>query len=228
MAARLADVEERIERACERSGRSRDSVHLIGVTKGQPVECLTAARDAGLKDIGENRVQEAAEKHAAAPAGVSWHLIGPLQSNKARKALSLFDFFHSVDRPKIARILDGEAARAERRLPCFIQVNVGEDAAKHGFSPTGLATAIEPLADFEHLEFVGLMTMPPLTPAAQDARPYFRRLRQLRDELSASGTWRGWQGSLSMGMTRDFEIAIEEGATHVRVGTAIFGPRSTK
>jgi hypothetical protein len=234
VAARLGALRQRIAAAAAGSGRDPAAVTLVGAAKGQPPERLRAARRAGLVAFGENRVQEA-EAHRrslAEPAGdstaepaVEWHLIGPLQSNKARRAAALFDAVHSIDRLKIARVLDHHLAELDRRIPALIEVNLGGEETKHGFAPVGLAEAIRPLADLERLEFAGLMAIPPPADDREGMRPWFRRLRELRDELAARPEWVGMAGWLSMGMSDDFEIAIEEGATHVRIGTALFGAR---
>ncbi len=225
IAARLRAIEERIAAACARAGRRPEEVRLVGVSKGQPAAAARAAWDAGLHVLGENRVQEAAEKVAALPAAAEWHLIGPLQSNKARRAVELFAAVHSVDRPSIAEHLEREAAARGRELPGLLEVNLAGEASKHGFAPAGLAAAVRPLAGTSHLKIVGLMAIPPQGDSPEDSRPWFRALRSLRDDLAARPEWRGWPGWLSMGMSDDFEVAIEEGATHVRVGTALFGPR---
>lgn len=238
IAERLAAIEGRILQACERAGRPRESVTLVGVSKLQPLAKLQEAWAAGLRVFGENRVQEAEDKASRMSTEVEWHLIGPLQSNKTQRAASLFDVVHSVDRLKIARRLDrdfaaqGEARGEEiaRRLRCFLEVNLGEEESKHGFSPSGVLEAASRLRGFENLEIVGLMAIPP-QPAEDspdpdaETRGWFRRLAQLRDRLLAEPGWEACPGWLSMGMSADFEIAIEEGATHVRVGTALFGPR---
>lgn len=236
VARRLAELRERIATACDRAGRDPAAVTLVGAGKRQPLERLAAARDAGLTTFGENRVDEA-ERHrrelerlapsAAAPpaAPIVWHLIGPLQSNKARRAAQLFDVVHSVDRLKIARALDRHLGELGRRVPAFIEVNLGEEESKHGFPPHDLAVAVRPLADLEHLRIEGLMAIPPPADDAEAARRWFRRLCGLRDELAARPEWDGFAGALSMGMSADFEVAVEEGATHVRVGSALFGPR---
>jgi pyridoxal phosphate enzyme (YggS family) len=180
--------------------------------------------------LGENRVQEAQAKRrelAAIPRlpPVEWHLIGPLQTNKVRPAFDLFTCIHSLDRPAIAAAVDREAARRGVPFTGFVEVNLGEEPTKHGFPPAGLAAALRPLAGFGNLRIAGLMAIPPLAASTEAARGWFRRLRELRDELGSRPEWAGWPGWLSMGMSDDFEIAIEEGATHVRIGTALFGPR---
>jgi pyridoxal phosphate enzyme (YggS family) len=233
--ARLAALRARIAAACARSGRSPGSVVLVGVSKTHPAAAVEAAWRAGLCDFGENRVQEAVAKArelpdlATSPAPPEWHLIGPLQSNKVRLALELFRTVHSIDRPSIAEALDREAGLRGLRLTGFLEVNLGGEASKHGLVPEGLAAAVRPLADLAHLRIAGLMAIPPPSDDPEDSRRWFIRLRALRDELAALPEWTArWGGSggwLSMGMSHDFEVAIEEGATHVRVGTALFGSR---
>jgi hypothetical protein len=225
IAARLARVRERIEAACRRTGRDPESVVLLGASKLQPVETLRAAYAAGLRRFGENRVQEAAAKAAALPAEVEWHLFGPLQTNKVRPALRLFSLFHAIDREKVARALDAEARAQGRRAQGLIEVNLGSEATKHGFAPAGIEAAVAPLAALERLEIVGLMAVPPPADDPEVARGHFRRLRALRDALDRRPEWSGRLVHLSMGMSDDFEVAIEEGSTCVRLGTLLFGPR---
>lgn len=225
VAGRLAAVRERVAAACARAGRDAGEVTLIGASKGQSIERLLAAWEAGLADFGENRVQEALAKAPRLPSRARWHLLGPLQTNKIKKAVGLFTTVHSLDRLDLARALDAQAARAGRRLPCFLEVNLGGEATKHGFSADGLAAAAAPLAGLAHLRIVGLMAIPPQEADPEGMRPWFRRLRELRDALRRLPPWSGLDG-LSMGMSADFAVAIEEGATHVRVGTALFGARS--
>jgi len=223
--ARLGEIGDRIARAAARAGRDPDSVRLVGASKLQPAASLAAAYEAGLRRFGENRVQEGLAKAAELPGDVEWHLLGPLQSNKVRAAVGLFSLFHAVDRPKIARLLDQEAARAGKRLTGLIEVNLGGEQSKHGFAPEGLAAAIAPLVELEHLSIAGLMSIPPPGDDPEASRPWFRRLRQLAEELALRPEWAGRRIELSMGMSDDFEVAIEEGATFVRVGTRLFGPR---
>jgi len=229
---RLAAIRRRIAAACGRAGRDPATVVLVGASKTQPAAALAPFVAAGLSVLGENRVQEALAKRRELAEDhrlprVEWHLIGPLQTNKARLALELFSCVHSLDRPAIATALDREAARRGASLNAFVEVNLGEEPSKHGFPPAGLAAALRPLGDLANLRLVGLMAIPPFTASAAAARPWFRRLRELRDDLGRRPEWAGWPGWLSMGMSDDFEAAIEEGATHVRVGTALFGPRRT-
>ncbi|HEX2254610.1 MAG TPA: YggS family pyridoxal phosphate-dependent enzyme [Thermoanaerobaculia bacterium] len=233
VARRLEEIRRRIAAACQRVGRDPAEVTLVGASKSQPLERLVAAACAGLVVFGENRVQEAEEHRAAleaalgaeAAARLRWHLIGPLQSNKAKLAAQLFDAVESVDRGKIARALERELAARERRVPAWLEVNLGGEVSKHGFPAAGLAEAVRPLAALEHLRVGGLMVIPPPGETPEDSRPWFRRARALRDELAALPEWRGRLTGLSMGMSDDFEVAVEEGATHVRVGSALFGPR---
>jgi pyridoxal phosphate enzyme (YggS family) len=240
--ARLAAIRGRIAAACARAGRDPGAVVLLGVSKTHPAAAVEAAWRAGLRDFGENRVQEALTKSRelaglGSPAssegsGPAWHLIGPLQSNKVRPALELFRIIHSIDRPGIAEALDREAAARGLRLTGFLEINVGGEASKHGFLPEDLAAAVRLLAGLEHLRIAGLMAIPPQGDDPEESRRWFVRLRELRDELGARPEWAAaWSGSggwLSMGMSHDFEVAIEEGATHVRVGTALFGARGVR
>lgn len=227
VAARVAEIRQRIGAACARCGRDPGAVTLVGASKRQPVERLLAAWEAGLRVFGENRVQEAQEKRPRLPPEAEWHLLGPLQSNKVKAAVELFDVVHSVDRVKIARALDRQAAASGRRLSCFLEVNLGEETSKHGFPSSGLADALRPLAELPALRFLGLMAIPPPADRPEDSRPWFRTLRELRGRLAEEAPWLALGEGLSMGMSADFEVAIEEGATHVRVGTALFGPRGS-
>lgn len=225
VAERLTGIRERMAAACRRAGRSVDEVTLVGAAKRQPLEKLAEARDAGLTIVGENRVQEAEWKRERI-SGLEWHLIGPLQSNKAKRAAELFSVIHSIDRPKIARALDREAGRLGARLGGFFEINLGSEPSKHGFDPESLTESVRPLAELESLEILGLMAIPPRETEEEAIRGWFRRLRELRDDLCARAEWSACPGLLSMGMSGDFEIAIEEGATHVRVGTLLFGERA--
>lgn len=225
VALRLARIRERLAAAARRSGRDPAEIALIGASKLQPVAALTDAYAAGLRRFGENRVQEGRTKAPALPADVEWHLLGPLQSNKVRAAVEIFTFFHAVDRPSIADALDAEARARGKVLTGLLEVNLGGEASKHGFAPESLAEAAAPLAALEHLRISGLMAIPPPGDDAEASRPWFRRLSELRDTLAARSEWQGRLTALSMGMSDDFEVAVEEGATHVRIGTLLFGPR---
>jgi pyridoxal phosphate enzyme (YggS family) len=230
--ARLRDararVLERIADACARAGRDPGAVTLVAVTKTVPVERIRAAVAAGFQVFGENRVQEGAAKipavRAAAPA-TEWHLIGPLQSNKARRALETFDVLEAIGSLDVAARLDRLAAAepSRGRVPVYLQVNVDRDPAKAGFPPEAVDAALDALLALPRLEIRGLMTIGRLVPRAEDARPTFRALRELSERLRAVRP--GLGPGLSMGMTDDYWIAVEEGATVVRVGRAIFGER---
>ena len=222
---RYRAVRQRLEDACRAAGRPAEEVVLVGASKRQPLDRLRAAWRAGLRTFGENQVQEAEAKRPELPAECDWQLLGPLQSNKAKRAARLFSTVHSVDRLKIARALDRHAGEAGTRLDGFVEVNLGEEPSKHGFAPRGLAPRIAELAGLENLRIVGLMAIPPFEEEPARARAWFDRLRELRDELASRPEWRGFPGWLSMGMSGDFEIAIAAGATHVRVGTDLFGER---
>lgn len=228
VAERLASIRCRIAAASERVGRIADEVTLVGVSKRQPLERIRSAHAAGLRVLGENQVQEAAVKSAELPSDIDWHFIGHLQSNKSKAAARIFGTIHSIDRLKIARRLDQEAGLLGRRLECFAQVNLGAEKSKSGYSPEGLPEQLHSLLELENLEIIGLMAIPPYEEEEEQCRHWFRELRRLRDDLARYPDWRGFRGALSMGMSHDFEIAIEEGATHIRVGTAIFGPREDR
>jgi pyridoxal phosphate enzyme (YggS family) len=219
---RLAKVSRRIEAAANRSGRAASSVTLVAVSKTMPVEVIRGAVAAGVTILGENRVQEARDKIAALPGVAQWHLIGHLQTNKAKLAVGLFDRIHSLDSIRLAHELDRHAAEAGRRLRCLIEVNVGGEDQKSGASEEEVRPLLDAAARLPHIVVEGLMAIPPFLSNPEAVRPYFRRLRAVRDALAAEGFA---LPDLSMGMSHDFEVAIEEGATLVRIGTAIFGPR---
>ena len=217
----LERVRERIARAATRAGRRPDDVLLIGVSKTVDVERIRAALAAGLRALGENRVQEAKTKVAELGRPAAWHLIGHLQTNKVRRALPCFDVLHSLDRRSLVEALAAETSRAGRGpLPVFIQVNVSGESSKGGFEMNALWDALGTVRDTGRFDVQGLMTMAPLEGGADAARPVFRRLRELRDE--ALGRRYLGAPNLSMGMSQDFETAVEEGATHVRVGSLLF------
>jgi PLP dependent protein len=213
----LERVRERLARAAERAGRRPDDVLLIAVSKTVEVERIRAAVAAGITALGENRVQEAKSKIAELGRPAAWHLIGHLQSNKARDAVELFDLIHSLDRLELARELERRAGARGQVVEALLQVNVGGEASKGGVGPDAVGETLDAIGKLPHVRVRGLMTIPPEVERAEDARPWFRRLRELGE--------RHGLGELSMGMSHDFEVAVEEGATMVRVGTAIFGPR---
>ncbi len=228
----IAEIRERIEIAARRAGRPAGSVSLMAVTKTHPAERIREAYEAGLRIFGENRVQEFAGKAEALRdlQGAEWHMIGHLQTNKAGKAVELFSAVDSVDSVKLAEKLDAAARKLGKQLAVLIEINVGGEEAKSGvdLDARELEDLLRAAPRFEALRFTGLMTVPPYTEDPEGARPYFRQLRALRDNIA----WRKLPAVamdvLSTGMSHDFEVAIEEGSTCVRVGTAIFGERSAR
>ncbi len=219
----LAEVQRRIERAARKVGRRADEIKLVAVSKMHGIETLQAAISAGAKVFGENKVQEAGEKIAnLGRENVEWHLIGHLQANKARKAVQIFDCIHTLDSIELAMRLERICIEEERaELKVLVQIDLANEVTKNGIKPADLPPLIEFLQTCEHLKFAGLMIIPPFDEDAEKSRPFFKKLRELRDEVLP-------HGELSMGMSGDFETAIEEGATLVRVGTAIFGERQKK
>ena len=224
---RFEDVRARVDTAARRTNRSGDEITLVAISKTHPAAVLSAGLSAGITDLGENRVQEAEGKiMELGRTAARWHLVGHLQSNKAARAVQLFDCIHSLDSVDLARRLDRVCvAEGRAELPVLIQIDLGGEATKSGIDPRQLPELLETLKDCSHLRLAGLMTLPPYFENPDCARPYFKTLRELRDKLQAQGNFGEVRGELSMGMSHDFEIAIEEGATMVRVGTAIFGER---
>ena len=229
VADNIALVRERIHAAAKRAGRNVDDITLMAVSKTVPPELIRAAYLAGVQVFGENRVQEFAEKVDALRdlSTAEWHMIGHLQTNKAAKAAELFGAVDSIDSLRLAQKLNSSAQRAGKKLAVLIEINVGCEAAKSGVAPESqeLEEILQAASSLEHLEIRGVMTIPPLTDDPQEARPYFRKLRELQKQVSARQLPRVNMNVLSMGMSHDFEIAIEEGSTCVRVGTAVFGER---
>jgi pyridoxal phosphate enzyme (YggS family) len=219
----IHEVRERIASAAARSRRPASAVELIAVSKTFPAEMVREAARTPHDLFGESRVQEAVAKIPDCPPHLRWHFIGHLQRNKARRILPLVEAIHSVDSLELARDLDRLASEIGKRLDIYLQVNVAGDAAKFGLTPEALRRSLDDLLTLERLSVVGLMTIPPLVPRAEMNRPAFAALRKLRDSVEAQAGLR--IGGLSMGMSDDFEVAIEEGATIVRVGSAIFGLR---
>ncbi len=217
---RLAVVQTRIERACAAAERERDQVRLLAVSKTKPPEAVEIAAQCGLRFFGENKVQEAQAKVPVCSEGLQWHLIGHLQSNKAKLAAQLFHMIHSVDSLKLMRAID---RYAEQTLPILLQVNVAGDVAKVGFKPEEVRAALEAANESRHCEVHGLMTIPPFSPDPEKTRAHFRALRELRDRLEQEVGMP--LPELSMGMSHDLEVAIEEGSTGVRIGTDLFGAR---
>ena len=217
----LQQILARIAAAAQRSGREASDIELVAVSKYQPAQKIRAIMEEGLTLFGESRVQEAAPKIPLLPAKLHWHFIGHLQSNKIRKALPLFELFHSIDSLDLALAMDRIAGEMGRFPRVLLEVNVSGEASKHGFSPTALKSSLDQLLRLPRLQVEGFMTMAPLTKDPETTRPYFAQLRELRDE--AARDFGIPLSSLSMGMSHDFEIAIEEGSTLVRIGSALFG-----
>lgn len=224
LATNLSEIRRRITGACLKAGRDPSSVELIAVSKTFPAEMIREALEAGQRVFGESKLQEAESKIDALPVSLHWHFIGRVQRNKVRKILPRFDVIHAIDSLRLAQYAD-EIARELGLFPkVFLQVNIGGEETKGGFEPDAIREEIDGLLALERLEVLGLMCIPPPGPDAEASRPWFQALRELRDELQERAGVP--LPSLSMGMSDDFEVAIEEGATHVRVGSSIFGKRS--
>ncbi|MBZ5510426.1 MAG: YggS family pyridoxal phosphate-dependent enzyme [Acidobacteriia bacterium] len=232
IAQNLNAVRERIAAAARRAARSPDDIALMAVTKTFGPDAIRAAYDAGQRLFGENRVQEFAEKAPALRdlADADFHMIGHLQTNKAGKAVEVFSAVDSVDSLRLAEKLNAAAATARKRLPVLIELNLGGEESKSGLNPVSLdfGALLESAARLDHLDFRGLMTIPPFTADPEGSRPFFRRLREIRDNIARRNLPAIRLDTLSMGMSHDFEVAIEQGSTCVRLGTAIFGERTAK
>ena len=227
IADNLSSIQERIGTAALRAARNPAEIRLVAVSKTVSAENIQQAIAAGVTMLGENYVQEARNKIARVGKQVEWHFIGHLQSNKARYAVDLFSMIHSVDRLSLAEELDQAANKHGKIVPILIQVNISGEESKSGINPQETLQLLKRIAGLQHLSIQGLMTMPPWFEDPEDARPYFIALRKLREKLSREKIPGVALQELSMGMSGDFEVAIEEGATLVRIGTAIFGPRSS-
>jgi pyridoxal phosphate enzyme (YggS family) len=226
IAARLTEVRRRLQESASRAGRAPDAVRLLAVSKTFSLEHIRAAVDAGQRDFGENRVQEALQKIAgSADLPIRWHLIGTLQSNKVRKAVTRFSRIHSVDSLPLLEAIDAAAAEAGANPELLVQVDLAGEATKHGVGPEDARAIVAAASRCRAARIVGLMTIPPYFDDPERARPYFATLRELRDRLVKEGLDPHTLRELSMGMSHDFEIAVQEGATMVRLGTAIFGER---
>jgi pyridoxal phosphate enzyme (YggS family) len=224
IAENVKRVRERIAKAADKCGRSTEEITLVAVSKTFPFESILAAYECGLRHFGENRIQEweAKQPHLAA-LNATWHFIGHLQSNKARRAAHLFHRIDSLDSFSLAQKLDSAAAEEKKRLPVLIEVHLSGEESKSGVREPDLRALAEHTVQLPNLELLGLMTIPPYSDDPENARPYFRKLRDLRDELATALAMK--LPVLSMGMSHDFEVAVEEGATEIRVGTDIFGIR---
>jgi len=218
-------IRQRMAAAAERCGRNHEDINLMAVSKTVPPERVHEAIKAGITWFGENYVQEAREKIPAVGQNVSWHMIGHLQTNKVKYVVHLFDWIHSVDRIELAKELDKRAAQNQRTLKVLLEVNVSGEVSKNGVEPSRVPELVRQISLMPNLDVQGLMTMPPFFENPEDARPYFIALRELRDKIASENIPGIQMKELSMGMTGDFEVAIEEGATIIRVGRAIFGER---
>ena len=226
MGERIIDVRKRLARAAERCGRHPDAIALMAVSKNHGPDAVREASLAGLSLFGENRVQEAAAKIPECPGHLHWHLIGHLQRNKVRYAVDLFECIQSVDSMRLLEAIHQACEQSGRHMQVFLEVNVSGESVKFGFKPEEVPAVLEKSSDLPRIEIAGLMTIPPLTEDPEGARPHFRRLREFRDR------WQDDFGvslpTLSMGMSHDLEVAVEEGSNMIRIGTAIFGPRAKR
>jgi len=225
IAGNLARVRERIDAARQRAGRPEGSVRLVAVTKTVGVHEVEIVAGLGVKVVGENRVREGMRKRAEVQSDIEWHMIGNLQRRKVRDAVGTFDMVHSVDRLELAEEINKRAAAAGKVVPALIEVNTSGEPGKHGIAPDELAPFVEAIVRLDRIHVHGLMTMAPFVADPEEVRPYFASLRECADRIRPMDVPGIEMGELSMGMTNDFEVAIEEGATMVRIGTAIFGPR---
>ena len=222
----LANVEKNIEQACKNAGRSRDEVTLIAVSKTKPVEMLQEIYDENIRDFGENKVQELCSKMEQLPSDIRWHMIGHLQRNKVKYLMGKVVLIHSVDSLRLAEQIEHEAAKADIVMPVLIEVNVAEEESKFGTTSEAAMQLVEAVSKLPHIKIRGLMTIAPFTDNPEDNRIYFRKLKQLSVDIKSKNIDNVDMDELSMGMTGDYEVAIEEGATMVRVGTGIFGKRN--
>ena len=226
LAENLQNVEERIQAACARANRDRNEVTLIAVSKTKPVSMLEEVYAEGIRCFGENKVQELTEKHDKLPSDVKWHMIGHLQRNKVKYIVDKVDLIHSVDSVRLAETIEQEAAKKDVIVPVLVEVNVAEEDSKFGLKVNEVLSIIEEISKFPHIRIKGLMTIAPYVENPEENRPVFARLRKLSVDIAEKNIDNVSVEILSMGMTNDYEIAIEEGATMVRVGTGIFGERN--
>lgn len=222
----LIQVEQNIEEACRRAGRDQSEVTLIAVSKTKPVETLQEAYDLGVRVFGENKVQEMADKYEVLPKDIRWHLIGHLQRNKVKYIIDKAVLIHSVDSLRLAQTIEKEAKKHNLTAHILIEVNVAREESKFGIFPEDLEALVDEIAKLPHIQVDGLMTIAPFVPDPEENRPVFRELRKLSVDISAKKVDNVNMSVLSMGMTNDYQVAIEEGATMVRVGTGIFGARN--
>ena len=221
----LEEVEEKIAKACERAGRAREEVTLIAVSKTKPVEMLQEIYDEGIRDFGENKVQELTEKYEVMPKDMKWHMIGHLQRNKVKYIVDKVALIHSVDSLRLAETIENEAAKHNVTVPILIEVNVAQEESKFGLKTEEVLSLVESMAALPHINIKGLMTIAPYVEDPEENRGIFRQLKKLSVDIAAKNINNVNMSVLSMGMTGDYQVAIEEGATMVRVGTGIFGAR---
>ena len=222
----LEEVREKIRQACQRSGRREEDVTLISVSKTKPVDMLKEAYEAGSRDFGENRVQEIMEKYGQMPEDVRWHMIGHLQKNKVRQVIDKAVLIHSVDTVELAEQIEKDAAKRDLTVDILLEVNVAEEESKFGFRTEEVEAAVMKIKEFPHVHIKGLMTIAPFVSNSEDNREVFKKLYQLYVDIRSKNIDNVNMGVLSMGMTGDYEVAVEEGATMIRVGTGIFGART--
>jgi len=228
VAQRIAEVREKVERACERAGREIEDVTVMAATKGRRVAEIVEAVEAGISDVGENYVQELLDKKGeldeAGYSDICWHAIGHLQRNKVRYVVPLCSRIHSVDSVRLAQEINKRAARIDKVQAVLLEINISGEESKFGMVPEQAVRLVEQIMELEHLQLRGLMTMPPYTDNPEDSRPLFKALRDLAEQLVSLVLPREAMSELSMGMSGDYQVAIEEGATTIRLGTAFFGP----
>ncbi len=218
----LQKLEARIEKACERSGRSAESIHIVAVTKYVSIERAKEAVEAGIGHLGENRLEGAMEKYEAIGSGAEWHFIGNLQSRKVKEMIHAYSYVHSLDRISLAKEINKRASEG-RKMKCFVQVNVSGEESKSGIKPDEVMDFVLSMEKYPAVEIIGLMTMAPYEEDPEEVRPYFQRLRELRDEVKGKKLPYAPCTELSMGMSNDFEVAVEEGATFIRIGSILVG-----
>jgi len=221
----ILETKEKIRQACKRSGRAEEEVTLIAVSKTKPLFMIKEAYEAGMLQFGENKPQEMRDKAKEFTASVNWHMIGTLQTNKIKYVVGTACMIHSVDSISLAYAIDKEATKKELVMDVLLEVNVAEEESKHGFSVNEIFPAVQELASLSHIRLRGLMTVAPYTENAEENRIYFRKMKEILVDINAKNIDNVFMDSLSMGMSSDYEVAIEEGATMVRIGTGIFGER---
>ena len=225
LATNLQEVEKNIQIACENAIRTRDEITLIAVSKTKPVSMLKEVYDLGVRDFGENKVQELAEKYTKMPSDMTWHLIGHLQRNKVKQVIDKATLIHSVDSIRLAETIENEAAKKDIVVSVLLEVNIAEEESKYGFKADEVLSAVEHIATFQHIRIKGLMTIAPFVENPEENRTVFSRLQKLSVDIAQKNIDNVSVNILSMGMTNDYQVAIEEGATMIRVGTGIIGKR---